>query len=222
MTSKILKSLVPVLQLHCPSTQYFVTVPMRQQFFFFFFLIRSLWSSVRSEIFLMWVILYNIVLTLYSVVLNIRASPPTSPWHAWTIYCQAQCYKNPLCGREQQMGATLIVRRLVWAWNLWVRFLFHSFRCCLLLLELLIASSEFHSVGSALLLQNSIFGQSLYVFLLYPLTNQHPFSLYGSVLFLIGSFHHLFPFMDTTYSWLASSPFCSPIKAPLQSLLITI
>jgi len=61
------------------------------------------------------------------------------------------------------------------------------------------------------------FGQSSYVFLLYPASNQCLLSLYGSVLFLIGSLCLLFPFMDTTHSWLASSPFCSPIRTPLQS-----
>jgi len=66
------------------------------------------------------------------------------------------------------------------------------------------------------------FGQSSYVFLLYPATNQHPLSLYGSVLFLIGSHCHLFPFMDATYSWLASLPFGSPIRTPLQSPPTTI
>ena len=43
-------------------------------------------------------------------------------------------------------------------------------------------------------------GQSLYVFLLYPVTNQRPLPLYRSVLFLIGSHCCLFPFIDATYS----------------------
>ena len=44
-----------------------------------------------------------------------------------------KCYRNPLCGREQRMGATLIVRWLVQAQNLWVHFLLYRIRCCVLL-----------------------------------------------------------------------------------------
>jgi len=42
------------------------------------------------------------------------------------------CYRNPLCGQEQQMEATLIARWLVWAWILWFHFLLYCFWCCLL------------------------------------------------------------------------------------------
>jgi len=45
---------------------------------------------------------------------------------------KGKCYRNPLCGREQQTGATLVVRWLVRAWNLWVHFLFYCIWCCLL------------------------------------------------------------------------------------------
>ena len=46
----------------------------------------------------------------------------------------ANCYRNPLCEREQWTGATLVIRQLVWAQKHWVHFLFYAFRCCLFLL----------------------------------------------------------------------------------------
>ena len=42
------------------------------------------------------------------------------------------CYRNPLCGQEQQTGATLVVRWLVQVRILWVLFLLYYFWCCLL------------------------------------------------------------------------------------------
>jgi len=45
-----------------------------------------------------------------------------------------------------------------------------------------------------------LLGQSLYAFLFGTLTNQCPLSFYGSVLPLIGPFHHLFHFINAIHS----------------------
>ena len=45
----------------------------------------------------------------------------------------ADCYRNPLGGWKQWMGATFVVGRLVWAWNIRFRFLLYCFWCCQIL-----------------------------------------------------------------------------------------
>ena len=42
------------------------------------------------------------------------------------------CYRNPLCGQEQRMGATPVVRWLIQARIVWLYFLLYCFQCCLL------------------------------------------------------------------------------------------
>jgi len=53
-------------------------------------------------------------------------------WNANIGSLIRDCYRNPLCGWEHQMGAALVIRWLVRAWKHWVPFLFYAFRCCLL------------------------------------------------------------------------------------------
>jgi len=105
------------------------------------------------------------------------------------------CYKNPHCRQEQRTGATLVVRQLVRA---------------RILRTLALFPLEFCSVGSALLLWNSIHwpiivclpfissDQSVTTFLIWkcPLPNWFSLSslsFYGRYLLLIGLFTFLFP-----------------------------
>jgi len=99
------------------------------------------------------------------------------------------CYRNSLCGREQQMGATLIVRQLVWAWNLWVRFLLYRIQCCLLLfIDLLLV---LHGVPLCQFCSSTAE--------LYPLANQRMSSFYIQHPI---SIH--FPYIEVSSFWLAS------------------